>query len=531
MSIFRLSLFMSLGTLCSRFLGLARDIAFTAFLAVPVLDAFIVAMKIPNLFRAFFGEGNFAVSFLPFYIQKADSKASSKADSTMVQTMAQTMTQKTLSNAVFSFLMLFSSLVVFFLSVYMPQVLNFLLNGNSNNFVNFQDIVYLARFFLLYIFFLLSFVHFSALLQVKNKFFLAALAPVLLNFSLIIFSIFYNLNAKHLNYLIAGVLVGGALQFGLVFFSVWKNKSLPSLTWRWRGSGLKKVLVKMLPGFLSIFFYQCISLFNIYFSSSLPSGSLSSLYLSDRIFQLPFSLIAISMGTALLPTLSSLWAKKDFSQFKKTLQNNLYISLYLLLPSAVGLFFLAEPVLSLFFERGSFNKNQILYTVQVLQILSFSLVFLGLYKVLISGFFACGKTHFPALSSAVAFVIYLALAFSFSSQYGIAGLALSISLSTVINFFVACWLYNLFVQKLNITFLIKKTLHYLLPVILMGLFLKYFPHWLQEYLTLSSLKLTQVILLLVSVFGGISIYLFFGFVLAIPENSIVIKIFKKQKTL
>ncbi|MBE8221195.1 MAG: murein biosynthesis integral membrane protein MurJ [Bdellovibrionales bacterium] len=512
MSIFRLSIFMSLGTLCSRFLGLARDIVFTAFLAVPVLDAFIVAMRIPNLFRAFFGEGNFAVSFLPFYIHKSDSIES----------------QKLLSNAVFSFLMLFASFVVFFLSIYMTQVLNFLLNNSGNSILNFKTIVYLSRFFLFYIFFLLSFVHFSALLQVKNKFFLAALAPALLNVSLIVFSIFYYLNDKHLNYLIAGVLTGGALQFGLVFFSVLKSKSLPKLTFKWRDSGLKKVLIKMLPGFLSIFFYQCISLFNVYFSSSLPSGSLSSLYLSDRIFQLPFSLIAISMGTALLPTLSSFWAKKDLQQFKKTLESNLHLSLYLLLPSAVGLFFLAEPILSFFFERGSFNKDQIFYTVQVLKLLSFSLVFLGLYKVLISGFFASGKTHLPAISSGIAFVIYLVMAAHFSQKYGVAGLALSMSLSTVVNFFAACLLYSFFVQKLNVATLFKKFIYYLPPAILMGLFLLYIPPWLQNNLILSSLKLKQAILLLVSVFGGAGIYLFFGSLLSIKENAVIKKTFNKK---
>ncbi|MBE8163409.1 MAG: murein biosynthesis integral membrane protein MurJ [Bdellovibrionaceae bacterium] len=513
MSIFRLSIFMSLGTLCSRFLGLARDIAFTALLAVPVLDAFIVAMKIPNLFRAFFGEGNFSVSFLPLYIQKRNSKAG----------------QELLSNAVFSFLMLFSSFVVFFLSLYMPEVLNALLQEGKFNLVNFQSIVYLSRFFLLYIFFLLSYVHFSALLQVKNQFFLAALAPALLNVSLIVFSIFYRLQEKQLNYLIAGVLVGGALQFGLVFFPVWKNKFLPSFTWKWRGSGLKTVLVKMLPGFLSIFFYQCISLFNVYFASSLPSGSLSSLYLSDRIFQLPFSLIAISVGTALLPSLSTLWVKKELTQFNKILQKNLHISLYLLLPSAVGLFFLAEPILSFFFERGAFNREQILYTVQVLQILSFSLIFLGLYKVLISGFFACGKTHLPAISSGLAFMVYLALAFSFSPQYGITGLAFSMSVSTIINFLSAFLLYSMFVQKFHALALLKKFLHYLLPVIVMSIFLKYLPPWLQENLVLSSVKLKQIILLLVSVLGGASIYFFISTLLAIPEATIVTSLLKKQR--
>lgn len=512
MSIFRLSLFMSLGTLCSRFLGLARDIVFTAFLPMAVLDAFIVAMRIPNLFRAFFGEGNFAVSFLPFYIQKSDSVRA----------------QKALSDAVFSFLMLFSSFVVFFLSLYMPQVLHILLNSDNVNPVNFQNIVYLSRFFLFYIFFLLSFVHFSALLQVKNKFFLAALAPAFLNASLIGFSIFYYFQGKHLAYLVAGVLTGGALQFALVFFSVWKAKSLPRFTWRWKDSGLKKVLIKMLPGFLSIFFYQCISLFNVYFSSSLPSGSLSSLYLSDRIFQLPFSLIAISMGTALLPTLSSLWAKKNWTLFKETLQNNLHLSLYLLLPSAVGLFFLAEPILSLFFERGAFNKNQIFYTLQVLRLLSLSLVFLGLYKVLISGFFACGKTHFPAISSAVAFIVYLSLAFSFNNQYGILGLAFAMSVSTAVNFFTAYLMYNFFIQKIDVIILFKKLLHYLLPSILMGLFLWYFPPWLQKNLILSSIKLTQVILLLLSIGLGSSIYFGFSFLLSIKEVHIVFKSFRKK---
>lgn len=510
MSIFRLSLFMSLGTLCSRFLGLARDIIFTAFLPVVTLDAFIVAMRIPNLFRAFLGEGNFAVSFLPFYIQKSNSLDS----------------QKILSNAVFSFLMLFSSLVVFLLSLYMPFLLGLLLKNSTEAF--FADTLYLSRWFLFYIFFLLSFVHFSALLQSKNKFFLAALAPVFLNASLIICSIFYHLRGGALNYLVAGVLIGGFLQCFLVLFSVWKNKLLPSFIWRWSSSGLQKVLIKMLPGFLSIFFYQCISLFNVYFSSSLPKGSLSSLYLSDRIFQLPFSLIAISMGTALLPSLSSFWAKKEFTKFKNTLQNNLYISLYLLLPSALGLFFLAEPILSLFFERGDFNAEQILYSVKVLQILALSLVFLGLYKVLISGFFACHKTHLPAITSAFSFAVYWILAYFLSPKYGISGLAFAMSFSTILNFLIACVLYSLFVQSLNIVNLLKKLLHYLVPAIFMSLFLFYVPNFLYDNISFDLLKLKQILLLLISVFGGAGIYLFLGYLLSIPENIEIVKIFKKK---
>ncbi len=261
----------------------------------------------------------------------------------------------------------------------------------------------------------------------------------------------------------------------------------------------------------------------------MPSGSLSSLYLSDRIFQLPFSLIAISVGTALLPSLSTLWVKKELTQFNKILQKNLHISLYLLLPSAVGLFFLAEPILSFFFERGAFNREQILYTVQVLQILSFSLIFLGLYKVLISGFFACGKTHLPAISSGLAFMVYLALAFSFSPQYGITGLAFSMSVSTIINFLSAFLLYSMFVQKFHALALLKKFLHYLLPVIVMSIFLKYLPPWLQENLVLSSVKLKQIILLLVSVLGGASIYFFISTLLAIPEATIVTSLLKKQR--
>lgn len=511
MSIFRLSIFMSLGTLCSRFLGLVRDIIFTAFLPVATLDAFIVAMRIPNLFRAFLGEGNFAVSFLPFYIKKSDSPDS----------------QKILSNAVFSFLMLLSSFVVLFFSIYMPSLLKLLLKDFTASF--FINTLYLSRCFLFYIFFLLSFVHFSALLQSKNNFFLVALAPALLNASLIVFSIFYHSGGGDLNYLVAGVLIGGFLQCSLVLFSVWKNKLLPSFSWKWSGSGLQKILIKMLPGFLSIFFYQCISLFNVYFSSSLPSGSLSSLYLSDRIFQLPFSLIAISMGTALLPSLSAFWAKKEFVKFKNTLENNLYISLYLLLPSAIGLFFLAEPVLSLFFERGSFNAEQILYSVKVLRLLSLSLVFLGLYKVLISGFFACHKTHLPAMTSACAFFIYWILASLLSPKYGIVGLAFSMSFSTIFNFLIACALYSLFVQSFNVINLLKKLLHYLIPALLMILFLFYIPDFLYSNLHLASLKLKQITLLLISIFGGAGIYLFFGFLLSIPENVVIIKIFKTAK--
>lgn len=448
-NVFFLSLWMSLGTLISRFFGLFRDIAFAHFLSPSLLDEFVVAFKLPNVVRGFLGEGQFATVFLPFYIEKKNIESAKK-----------------FSSVVFSFLLLTSMLIVFFGAFFMEEILKLLLQqsffelGSQKLFY----LVWLSRWLLCYTIFVVLFSYLSALIQEKGRFFLAALAPACLNASFIVFVFLSQWGEEQRLYLIFGTLVGGLLQVLLLIPPLIKEGLIPKFTLFWNHSGLFVLLKSLVPGLITVLFFHLISLFNIYFASNLESGSLSFLYLSERLFQLPFSLFSISLGTALLPKLSHLVSLKQNKEAAQCLHEQLGILLFLLLPSAVGLFLLAQPLVELFFQRGEFSDENVKTISGILQISTASLVFVGLNKMLSTSFFSHKKMKWSAVNAGIGFLFYLVSSYFFIELYGIFGLAWAMAVGAVFNTLSGIITHSFVVSTLDFKALLKKIILFILPL-------------------------------------------------------------------
>lgn len=415
-SVIRSAAAMSVGTLGSRILGYLRDMTLYAFLPHLARDAFIVAFQLPNLFRRTLSEGSLAVSFIPVYVEKNE------------------MDSQKLANALMSFLWVMASLTCVLGIVFMDQLLPLVVSGDGYTKIagKMELTISLARVMFAYLFLVTTYAYYMAILNALGEFFIPALAPAIFNMVLIVVTLWAGLSNAPM-YLAWGVIVGGVLQVGLLFWSLAIKSKLPKLTFRWQAPGFFLVLRNMVPGVMGMGVSQLIALANLYFASRLVEGTHSYLYLSHRILELPQSLISISLSTALLPTLSRLWGDGRSQEMLATIRDHVKLLLFLAIPSAVGMYMLSEPIVEVLFLRGEFGLSDAAVTSSVIQILSFLLVAGSLNRVMVPALYAVKNTWYPALVSSLCLPLHIGLAHFWTMEYGIKGLVGSMVISGFCN--------------------------------------------------------------------------------------------------
>ncbi|WP_157684701.1 murein biosynthesis integral membrane protein MurJ, partial [Bdellovibrio bacteriovorus] len=225
----------------------------------------------------------------------------------------------------------------------------------------------------------------------------------------------------------------GMLQAGLLFLVLRSRGYLP----RWQALGwspkVKEVFVRLVPGILGIGLLQLSTLVNLYFASRLPEGSLSYIYWADRLLEFPLSLIAVSIGSALLPTLSDLASRGDHVRFRETAEESFLMNLFLALPASLGLYFLAEPIVEVLFFRGRFNSHDLAQTASVLKVYALSLLVISCSRVLVPLYYAKKQTRYPMVLSLVCVLLHILLAGFFIRQAGLVGLVYASFFAAFVN--------------------------------------------------------------------------------------------------
>lgn len=460
------------------------------------------------MFRRLFGEGALSVSFMPVLVDKLESKKDSLS----------------LVSGVYSFLLLFASTLTILGIVFMEPLLRALVGGEGFLSVpgKLELSVTLARFLFLYLLLVLSYSFFMAILNAFGRFFWPALAPAVFNLFLIIFALMPQSAFKTPGFwLVVGVIVGGVLQLAMVAIPVYRLRLFPRFVKFWRNKDSLFVLKNTLPGIWGMGVIQIMGLLNLRFASHLGEGSHTFIYASDRILELPQSLIAISLGAALLPTLSKLWAKGDVSQFVAVGSQQWRLLLFLALPSAVGLYCLSLPIVQLLFERGAFTYDQSVVTASIVKVYAFLLIVASSIKIIAPQFFAQKNTKIPALGSTLSLILHAAFGFYAIQKWGLVGLAYSMTFAALFNlvFLVAIYQFKVgaLLDKAMLVFLSK-----MVPLLMaFYMFVKFL------FLGISSLIFSQNISLIVTVIISVLFYFSASYMLKLDESRKVISFFKR----
>lgn len=417
-------------TLVSRILGLIRDIVIAAiFGASGVTDAFFVAFKIPNFFRRLFAEGAFSQAFVPVLSEYKTQKSHEEVKQ-LVHRVAGS-----LSSILF---------LITLIAVIAAPLLIYLF---APGFESGEPRQLLAANMLQITFpylFLISLVAFSGgILNSYGKFAVPAFTPILLNLALIGSALFLaplfpeSISIKALAW---GVLIAGIIQllFQLPFLHQIKLLPLPVLT-REKHDGVSRIYQLMLPALLGVGVTQINLLLDSILASFLAEGSISWLYYSERLIQLPIGIFAVAIGTVILPKLSSQVAEKSPESFNQTLNWAVRTLLLIALPASAALCFLAGPLLTTLFQYQAFSTEDVQMASLSLWAYAPGVIGFMLIKVLAPGFYSRQDTKTPVKIAIYAMIANMVFNLLLVWHFEHAGLALATTLSGFVNAGLLFW--------------------------------------------------------------------------------------------
>ena len=405
-------------TAVSRVFGLFRDVVIAdKFGAGRAYDAYLIAFFVPHFLRRLLAEGALALSFIPIYTDYLQE------DPVEARKMA--------SNAINLSMIAFP--IVIAVGIFLaPYYIPFLASGFSPS--QQELTVELTRVIFPFIGIIGMAALVMGILKSKKDFFPPAFAPVFFNVGVILGALFLgNLFSRPIFGLAVGVLLGGLGQ--LVFQIPYLKKN----GFSWSGNffpvhpGLKKALRLMAPVVIGLIAMQVNVMVDNKLASHLVPGSVSSLQYATRLYQLPLGLFAIAISTAILPRLSGLWASGSESDFAEMLNRGVKFSLLIVVPAAVGLFLLGEPIVELLFEHRSFVASDTARTVHVLNFYLVGLVGYSFVTLFSRAFYSVQDTVTPVLVSLLAVGVNVGLDLALVGPMEVGGLALATGVSGIVN--------------------------------------------------------------------------------------------------
>ncbi|MFQ5900934.1 MAG: murein biosynthesis integral membrane protein MurJ [Thermodesulfobacteriota bacterium] len=409
-------------TLLSRILGFLRDVIIAALFGSSLSsDAFFVAFKIPNLFRRLVGEGSLTVAFVPVFTEFLSTH--SKDESRRLVGSAFTL---------FSIILLLFTILGI---IFSPLLVKLMSPGFEQTAGKIALTISLTRYMFPYLFFIGLVALSMGILNSLRHFAAPALAPVLLNISIITAALLFTPYLERPVFALAiGVIIGGILQLFFQIPFLKKYGVCPGVNINIFPPPLRKVVLLMLPAIIGISVHQLNILITTRFASKLLEGSVSYLYYADRLMELPLGVFGISLATAVLPSMSEQAHGNNYHQLKETISFSLRLIFFISIPAMVGLMVLRIPIVSLLFQRGEFTYTDTLNTAYALLFYSTGLAAFSGVKILASAFYSLKDTMTPVKIAAVSVIANLLFCLMFIAPLKHGGLALATSLASILNF-------------------------------------------------------------------------------------------------
>jgi putative peptidoglycan lipid II flippase len=514
---------MASGTMMSRVLGLFRDIITAAYFDRTVTDAWIVAFRLPNLFRRMLGEGSFSISFIPIFIDTIAKEGPLESNKRA----------RELINGLFTLLLCILTVLTALGVIFSEEILNIIVGGEGFMAVpdKFAITVYMARIMFGFIFFISLFAYFMAILNSFKKFAAAAFAPTLFNVSMILSALFTQKISVPGDTLAWAVLFGGFLQMAFLIPALIKINALPKFSAQLWSPDIARVFRGLIPSWIGVGILQITALINVRLGSELGEGTHSWIYLADRILELPLSLVAVSMSSALLPTLSQLWAHGQKEEMVATSEKYLRATLFLTIPAAVGVYILAEPIVTVLFNYGRFSPKDIEMTSSLLRIYSIAILTYGGIRVIVSPFYAIKNTWLPAAVAAVCLIIHYLLASNLIYSWGVQGITASSVISSAVNLSMLIVCHSAMIGKFHLkVFAVSLSKYFVAAAGMAAVLMIYNPFYEALFSVIGMPKLAgQITLALVVSSGGATYFAISYFLKAEGMEEIVGKIRRRLK--
>ncbi|MDP3919654.1 MAG: murein biosynthesis integral membrane protein MurJ [Candidatus Omnitrophota bacterium] len=446
---------MSIMTLFSRLLGLARDIVCAKTFGTSwQWDAFLYAFLFPNFFRRIIGEGALSSAFIPVYSQTLSSQGQDEA---------------------FRFAnVVFTGMCAGFL------VLLFILEGVFHMLLGLPELsptlrltFDLLRVLFPYLLFICLFALGMGILNSHRHFFAPSLGPLVLNIVWIAGVIWLVPHAgpdlaDQTRWLAYALLVAGFFQVAVELPSLHRMGFRLKWIWDFMCPAFRKTMQLLMPVAVGFAVVQVNILVDMSLALGLGPGANSSLWYGTRLMHFPVGVFAIAMGTALLPTISEQMAKKDLEATARSVSFALRSVFLIILPCSVGFILLSSPIVHMLFERGQFDAESTTRSAGVLVGYSIGLFAYSGSRIVVAGFHAAQDTKTPVKIAVIAMTANLVFDLILMRFFAEAGLAMATSVAGILHFFLLIAFYNRNIVKIDLGRIFRALLKILLASLCMG---------------------------------------------------------------
>jgi putative peptidoglycan lipid II flippase len=409
-------------TLLSRIFGFFRDVIQAFYLGTSRSgDAFTIAYVIPNLLRRLTGEGAMTAAFVPVFTQMKKEKSREEL-------------WRFANIFFYDMTLIMASLMVLGI-IFAPLLVKVISFGFKGIEGKWELTTGLTRVMFPYIFLISLAALVMAILNSFHKFFVPAFTPVLFNLAIISIALLFAKSAKEPAYVFAvGVVLGGILQLAFQIPFLRRRGMRFHFHLSFSHPAVRKVALLMVPGIFGVGISQINFALSRMIASSLEEGSVASLYFASRVQELTLGLFSIALSIALLPTFSDFAAHRDIQGMKKTLIFSHKLVFLITFPAMVGLLILNRPIIQVLFQRGVFDARSTAMSASCLFFFAFSLPFISGVKILAPAFYSLKDTKTPVVVAFFVMLSYISLSLILMSPMRVGGIALALSLSSVLNF-------------------------------------------------------------------------------------------------
>ena len=407
-------------TLLSRLTGFARDIMLAAILgAGPVADAFFVALRLPNHFRAIFAEGAFNAAFVPAYAHVHGEKGEASA--------------KLFADRIFT-LMFASQLVLLVVAwLFMPQAMSILAPGFSDDAAQRQLAIELTRITFPYLLLITLVTLYGGMLNVMQRFASAAAASIFLNIAMmatLAVAVWFPTPGHAAAW---GVLISGFLQYFLLAGDLARHGGLPRFAPLRLDEDIRAFFRALGPATLGSMGTQVAMFADTIIATFLPAGALSALYYADRLNQLPIGVIGIAVGTVLLPEMSRRLTANDHDGAMASQRRAYDFTLLFSVPFVAAFLAVPDVITRAMFARGAFSKADAAAAGATLAAYAVGLIPFVMIRSAVSTFYARKDTATPVKASLTGIAVNVLLKIVLMGSLAQVGLALATAVGAWVN--------------------------------------------------------------------------------------------------
>jgi putative peptidoglycan lipid II flippase len=501
-------------TMLSRVLGMARESVMASVLgANRYTDIFLVAFRLPNMFRRFFGEGAFSAGFVPLFSQRLHGEGGMEE-------------AKAFSEEVLAVFLPFLALFTLVGQIFMPALVWALASGLPAE--SEQYAVTLSRITFPYLMLISLVSLFSGVLNSMHRFTAAAFAPALLNLVMLGALILVPTGGMaSVTALAWSVVLGGIIQLALVWWSARKADVSLRLRRPRMTPGVKQFFLVVFPALISAGVYQISVLIDTQFLSHLPEGALSHFNYADRLNQLPLGIVGTALGTAILPSISKFIGQDQPDEANKVQNQALDLAMLLTLPAAIALAVIGIPIVSLVYRHGEFTPQDAIVTGNTLALFALGLPAYVLVKVFTPAFFARKDTRTPLMIALIVLAVNVALNIALVGPFGLYGLAAALMITAWLN---CALLYGMLRQRGHFKLeggVASRVARQLIAALAMGGVLYFVNMIMADFAAGSKIGQLVVPILLVGI-GGL-VYFGLGWVIGAINKDDVLTLLRRKK--